>query len=128
MKNKKCTGIWMDYSKAYVMSLENDTVKTTELESEFTWEEMQYAYSRNENLMHNKERNLVKDYFESIGNSISKEDEVVIFGPTNAKTELFNILTTDTQYSNIKLNVLPADKMTENQRNAFVKEYFGVDK
>jgi hypothetical protein len=128
MKNRKCTGIWMDYSKAFVMSLENDSIKTTEFKSEFTWEEMQFSYSKNENLMHNKERNLVKDYFESIGNSISKEDEVVIFGPTNAKTELFNILTTDSQYSKIKLNVLPADKMTENQRNAFVKEYFGVDK
>lgn len=128
MKNGKCTGIWMDYSKAFVMSLENDSIKTTELKSEFTWEEKQYSYSKNENLMHNKERNLMKDYFESIENCISHEDEVVIFGPTNAKTELFNILTTNSQYSKIKLSVLPADKMTENQRNAFVKEYFGVDK
>ncbi|MDZ7647490.1 MAG: hypothetical protein U5K54_10065 [Cytophagales bacterium] len=52
----------------------------------------------------------------------------MIFGPTNAKTELFNVLNSDGQYSKIKINVLAAHKMTENQRNAFVKEYFAGDK
>lgn len=117
---KKCVGIWMDYTKAYVMSLEGESVTTTELKSEFTWEEMQYAFSKNENLMHNKERNLVKAYFDSIGNSIRNADEVVIFGPTDAKIELLNLLTSNNQYDKIKCSTLTTDKMTENQRIAFV--------
>jgi hypothetical protein len=51
-------------------------------------------------------------------------ENVLLFGPTNAKVELFNILRADLAFSNIKIEVKDADKMTDNQQRAFVKDYF----
>jgi len=53
-------------------------------------------------------------------------DEVLLFGPTNAKNELVNILKVDHHFDEIKIEVKPADKMTENQQLAFVKEHFKI--
>ncbi len=49
-----------------------------------------------------------------------------LFGPTNAKTELVNILKSDHHFDKVKIDVKPADKMTVNQQEEFVKEYFNA--
>jgi hypothetical protein len=49
---------------------------------------------------------------------------VILFGPTDAKIELFNLIKNNRQFEHIKIATLPADKMTENQQHAFVKDYF----
>ena len=51
-------------------------------------------------------------------------DEVLLFGPTNAKTELYNILKEDHHFDKIKIETAPSDKMTENQQYALLKEHF----
>jgi len=48
----------------------------------------------------------------------------LLFGPTEAKTELLNLLRTDHTFSDIKFTVENTDKMTGNQEQAFVREYF----
>jgi len=47
-----------------------------------------------------------------------------VFGSTNAKVELLNILKADNHFSDIRIEVTPAEKMIENQRHAFIREYF----
>ena len=49
---------------------------------------------------------------------------MLLFGPTEAKEELFNLLSEDHRFVNIKIEVKEADKMTENQQEAFVSNYF----
>ncbi len=124
MKTTKQLGVWMDYSTAYVMELKGDSITTTVVESEFTWEEKQHSFSRNEGLMHKKERQLNTNYFKKIADLVKNFDEVVLFGPSDAKTELFNLLTADPEFKKVKLSVETAHKMTENQREAFLKNYF----
>lgn len=124
MKTTKQAGIWMDYAIAYVMELKGNSVLTTEIKSEFTWEEKQHSFFKNENLMHNKERHLVAAYFNEVGNLIQGFDEVVLFGPGDAKTELFNRLLADNQFQHVRLSAVSSDNLTENQRKAFVKKYF----
>jgi hypothetical protein len=51
-------------------------------------------------------------------------DEVILFGPTEAKSELLNIVRDNHLFDHIRIEVKPADKMTEIQRNTFVKEYY----
>lgn len=68
----------------------------------------------------NKNLNTIK----TIGESIKEYDDVLLFGPTNAKIELLNILEADLSFSKIKIETRQADKMTENQEHAFVKDYF----
>lgn len=46
-------------------------------------------------------------YYKAIAESIKDYDEVLIFGPTNARTELRNILQEDGQFSKIKIETNP---------------------
>ncbi len=63
-------------------------------------------------------------YYKEISDEILKYDQVLLFGPTNAKSELHNFLNKDLHFKNIKIDVESADKMTDHQKNAFVKNYF----
>ena len=74
--------------------------------------------------MHNKEQHQQSEYYKNLGDKIINYEEVILFGPTDAKVELFNILKADHRFENIKIVVKPADKMTENQQHAFVRDHF----
>ncbi|MBK8348850.1 MAG: hypothetical protein IPL08_15010 [Saprospiraceae bacterium] len=53
---------------------------------------------------------------------------VLLFGPTDAKAELLHLIQADHHFDKIKFEVKSTDKMTENQENAFVKDYFLTNK
>ena len=57
---------------------------------------------------------------------INDYNEVLLFGPTDAKTELFNVLKNNRQFEKIKISVQAADNMTDNQQKAFVKDFFNA--
>ncbi len=123
METKKNIGIWMDHSNANFINLtaeENDF----SIASEFTTEVKEEALSRNENLMHNKEQNLHEAYYNKIASKILNYDHVLLFGPTNAKTELYNYFKMDAKFSDIIIDIEPADKMTDNEKRAFVTNHF----
>ncbi len=63
-------------------------------------------------------------FFSRISDVIINYDEVLLFGPTNAKTELTNQLKEDHHFDEIKIEVKAADKMTKNQLQTFVNEHF----
>ena len=75
-------------------------------------------------MMHNKEQQQQAAYYKALGEAIKDYDDVLLFGPTDAKAELLNILKTDTHFSKIKFETVQAEKMTENQEKAYVKKYF----
>jgi hypothetical protein len=83
---------------------------------------------KSEHLMHNKEQHQQASYYKDLGSIIRDYDAVLLFGPTDAKTELFNMLRADHLFAHIKIEVEQADKMTENQEHAFVKTYFSHNK
>ena len=74
--------------------------------------------------MHNKEQHWQSEYYKELGAEIKNYENVILFGPTDAKAELLNTLRSDPQFSKIKIETRQTDKMTENQQHAFVKEYF----
>lgn len=80
--------------------------------------------SRDETLIQNKEQNELSGFFKRLSDVIINYDEVLLFGSTNAKTELLNKLKDDHHFDEVKIEVKPADKMTKNQQQAFVQEYF----
>ena len=124
MTATKKMGIWMDHSNAHLMEFTADVITTDIISSKFTHEEKEQSLSKSENLMHNKEQQQQSAYYNRLGAFIRNYEDVIIFGPTNAKTELFNILRADHNFENIKLEVEQTDKMTQNQQHAFVKDYF----
>ena len=124
MTTTKNIGIWMDHSVAHLMELKNDEVTTNNITSSFTHQEKEHSLSKNENLMHNKEQHLQADYYNKIKDVAKNYDRIMLFGPTTAKNELLNIMKADHHFENKKIESIQADKMTENQLHAFVKNHF----
>jgi predicted lipid carrier protein YhbT len=124
MIRSKKLGIWMDHSIAHLMECCPRTMTTTIIKSDFTHQIEQSSFDKSENLMHNKEQQMQASYFKKIAAVIKQFDEVLLFGPTEAKLELKNMLDDDHHFDKIKLGIHPADKMTEMQERLFVREYF----
>ena len=118
-------GIWMDHASANIIEYPSDSKEIKTIESEFTHDEKELTLSKSERMMHNKEQHEQKDYYRKLGELIIKYDDVILFGTTDAKVELFNYIRKDNRYANIKVEIEKTDKKTENQQRAFVKEYFG---
>jgi hypothetical protein len=124
MKNIKQLGIWMDHSNAYLMELTNDIIITNIVKSEFVQQDNAYDLKYHEKSFHNKEQQQQLSYYKRLSGFIRKYEEVVLFGPTDAKIELLNLLKSDHLFENIKIEVKLTDQMTEYQRHDFVREYF----
>jgi hypothetical protein len=124
MKTTKYLGICMDNSSAHIIELGQETTATKVIDSKFTHEEREQSLSKGENRMHNKEQQFQAEYYKELGEIIKNYEEVILFGPTNAKVELMNILKEDQHFDKIKIDVKSVDKMTDNQQVAFVKDFF----
>jgi stalled ribosome rescue protein Dom34 len=114
MKTAKKLGVWMDHAHAHLMEFTTGTMEAKIIESKFTPEVRQLSLHKGEDLMHKKERQQ-KEYYKTLGKTIKKYDEAVLFGPTDAKVELFNFLMQGHRLRKTKIKVEHTDKMTENQ-------------
>lgn len=112
----------MDHSNAFLMELSDDTIVQNNVISEDKDEEK--GFDGHEKKANTKEKHRNSEYYKKISKSIRDYQKVVLFGPTDAKSELFNLLNTDHLFENISIDILNADKMTEPQMHNFVKEYF----
>lgn len=115
MKPKNKLGIWMDHSIAHLMEFTSNHFEIETIESKFTKEEKMEALHKSESL---------SDYYKKISETIKDYKRVILFGPTNAKTELFDLLSEDYRFLKIKFEIKDTDKMTPNQQHEFVREYF----
>jgi hypothetical protein len=120
----KYTGIWMDHANAMLMELSKGEIVTKTIQSKFTHAEKEKVLAKGEKAMHHKEQHEVMAYYLAIGAAVKDCTEVLLFGPTDAKTELLNLLRTDHHFDNMQINVVPSDKMTQSQQYAFLKGYF----
>lgn len=119
MQNSKKLAIYLDHSHAMLFNYGISAIEFRTIESDFNPQN-----NKGEHQVHNKEQQLLHKYFENIGQAILDFDAVLLFGPTDAKTELFNYLSQITKFSKIDIKVKTADKLTENQQLAFVDNYF----
>ena len=120
MKAKKI-GIWMDHHQANLTEFTAETMESKLITSEHDREQ---NFSKGENHRHNKEQREQDEYYKRLGAVIQQYEEVVLFGPTDAKTELLHFLKKNHSIDNITVLLENADKMTENQQHAFVRTHF----
>jgi hypothetical protein len=83
--------------------------------------------SNNEYRKHQIENEELKAYYKELKAVLAKYDEILVFGPTTAGNELFNLFLQDKQFDSKRLWLEKADKMTENQLLAYVREYYQKD-
>ncbi|MFT6843076.1 MAG: hypothetical protein ACJASR_001850 [Psychroserpens sp.] len=123
MKKNNNLGIWMDHSAANLIDI-NSKNECQSIVSNFNSETKEEALNTSESLMHNKRQQMHEAYYKKIADEILKYNHVLLFGPTNAKVELHNYLKKDLHFKKIKIDIEPTDKMTDNKKNAFVKNHF----
>jgi len=123
MVTQKNLGIWMDHSTADLIEISSKK-NIHSISSEFNADIKGEALSKSEKGMHNKRQQMHENYYKEIADNILNYDHVLLFGSTNAKTELNNYLNKDLHFKDIKIEVGAADKMTDHEKEAFVKNHF----
>lgn len=126
MKNSKKIGIWMDHLVAHVIEFSENSFEIETIESKFTHQEKEKSLAKGESHLHHKEQQFLSDYYKKIAKVILNYDKVILFGPTNAKTELFNYLSEDNRFVKIKIYIKETDKMNSFQRQNFINDYFST--
>jgi len=124
MKTITQLGIWMDHASANLIDLHAASDEPSVIESDFTHEEKEESLHRSEQIMHNKEQHEQAAYYKELGAVIKQYDEVILFGPTTAKNELYNLLKDDHHFADVKLECKQTDKLSHKQQHAFVREHF----
>lgn len=124
MKTRKRLGIWMDHSIAHLMEFTNKHFEVKTIESKLTNEVNKEILSTSESPIQNKTKVLLLDYYKKLSEAIKDYEQVILFGPTNAKIEFFDLLSEDIRFLKIKFEIKNTDEMTENQQQDFVQEYF----
>ncbi|PVX47869.1 hypothetical protein C8C85_3832 [Flavobacterium sp. 103] len=124
MKTEKKLGVWMDHSIAHIIEFTDQWNELKTIESNFSHLDKVKSLTKSESLMHNKEQQLQTEFYKKIEEIILKYDDVLLFGATNAKTELFNKTQKDHRFANIKIVVKEADKMSNTQKIFFISDYF----
>jgi stalled ribosome rescue protein Dom34 len=121
---EKAIGVYI----ARLMEPGKNLVSSNVIKSSFTYEEKEYALSKSENVMHNKEQHEQSGYYKEIAEILREYDHVLLFGPGTAKNELHNLLKEDQAFTHITVDVQQSDKIQPDQQEEYVKDYFSVIK
>ncbi len=124
MKTLKKIGIWMDHHKAHLIEFSTEVKETKIMTSDFTFQDKEETLQRSESEMHNKEQHKQTTFYKNLAAIIKDYNEVLLFGPTDAKVELFNFLKENHKYDNIKIEVKNTDKMSDVDQHHLVRDYF----
>jgi hypothetical protein len=130
---KTCAGLWIDHREAVIVVLSARGQETTRIKS---WVEKQLRRAGQPDTGSfpaqavpcdiSREREYRGDlarYYDEIISHLRRADEILIFGPGEAKGELKRRFGTDKSSRSI-ITLEPADKMTEPQIVAHVRQHF----
>lgn len=125
MKNK--VGLWIDHRKAVIVTIvgEKEEIKelTSGMENHVRFSGAASADHAGEDTRDRQFENHLTDYYEKIVGLLGDAESIHIFGPGEAKGELEAVLKKKNPKARISASE-PADKMTDRQIAAKVREYF----
>ena len=124
MANANKIGVCMDNTNAHLIEYTTDPVETITLQTDFSHAVTEDTTNRSLNMRQNKVLQEQAYYYKQLGAIIKNYKEVILFGPADAKVELFNVLRSDHHFENVIMKVHQSDTMTESQQHAFVRTYF----
>jgi hypothetical protein len=124
MKTVKKLGVWIDHSIAYLMEFTNNPFEIQTIESNFSINEKKLKTSKIAARLIYEEKQVLFDYYNKIGEAIKNYKQIVLFGPSCAKMELFDVLSEDERFVKIKIEIKETDKMNMHQQHDFILEYF----
>ncbi|CAM2830490.1 hypothetical protein [Flavobacterium frigoris] len=119
----KKMGIWMDYSIPYLTGFTSNSFEIIKAESTSFESTKLYPIKTLAALLEKRDR-LLQTYYYKIASKIKNYDRIIIFGPTNAKTELFDVLSEDDRFLKTKIEITNTDQMNPAEQHQFIKNYF----
>lgn len=136
MKTVRQTGIWIDSSRAILVTLQNGKEKITEVDS--SMENRMYhdhggnkgtfmgrQHVNDERKFEERRKHQMHDFLEDVVNHTKYADELYVFGPAETKTELSKMINEDKSAISAKLKAVEsADKMSLNEIVAKVKKFY----
>ncbi|MBK9285557.1 MAG: hypothetical protein IPM51_14745 [Sphingobacteriaceae bacterium] len=130
MKKENSVGVWMDYHQAKFITVEKEIAIVVSGHDKFPRVDGQGAdgtrwgpnSSNNEFTKNQKENAQIKEYFNQLMELLADYQNILLFGPTKAKNELYNLILENKKFSDKKIKVESADQMTDNQLIEFVQE------
>ena len=133
----KNVGIWLDNEKAYIITLVNNNERVEKIESNVESRVRhngeKKAYSRLGGMFINpqkkktkRKKQQLKNYYNHILQKTRNANEIYIFGPADAKTNLKNTFQKEKNLKEKVKKVESSDKLTQNQMVAKVKKVFDV--
>lgn len=127
METVKKIAIYMDHFKANIIEYTNIATTIKTIKSGFNHFEKEKILQKGEIHSHNKEQDMQNEFYLNLREELLNYDNVLLFGATNAKTELSNILKADNKFANIEMIIKNTDKLTENEQIAFVNDCFYIN-
>jgi hypothetical protein len=133
---KKQTGIWIDSSKAIIVTLEKGKEEITEIQSDL--ENRVYhdkegdkgSFFGGQNIDSQKtfderKKHQINSYLKNVLSSVNESDELYIFGPAEIKIKLEQKINAEKSILSSKLKLVEtSDSMTSNQVIAKVKKFY----
>jgi len=124
MKAKRKVGIWLDHATARVIEYNTQEIKAITIKSDLLGLDNQDSSQHSESLLHHKENKKLKAFYKAIIAIVENYDEILLFGPTTAKTELLNLIREEHKYDHLKIENKSAEKMTPPEEHDFVVNHF----
>ncbi|MFT7336193.1 MAG: hypothetical protein ACI9M1_002143 [Porticoccaceae bacterium] len=133
---KKQTGIWIDSTKAIIVSLEGSKEAVTEVLSEL---ENRVSHDKkgdkgsffagqhidSQKSFDERKKHQINSYLKDVISSVSNADALYIFGPAETKTKLEKKINAEkSTISSKPKSIETADSMTSNQIVAKVKQFY----
>ncbi|MFV5687236.1 hypothetical protein ACM55K_02815 [Flavobacterium sp. LT1R49] len=132
---KKQTGIWIDTSKAIIVTLDGGKEKIMEIESDIenrihhNDEGNKGTFSgshhgSNETKLEERKKNQMNHFLKDVLSHVHGSDELFVFGPAETKIELEKKIKEDKSINNKLKSVETTDSLTSNQIVAKVKDFY----
>ena len=121
-------GIWIDHKKAVIVSVSGPNVSAKTLESE-VGPHSRYsgpADGGGEKNYEERHGQHLHKYYDEVISQMGHPEDLLIFGPGEAKLELKERLTRTPSLSECTVEIQTTDKLTDPQVVAKVKEHFGL--
>lgn len=124
MKTIHQLGIYLDHASANLIDFTDTDKENQTIISEFDIQDKHETLQRSESEMHHKEQDKQRAYFKKIATLAIGYNELILFGPTTAKTELLHFLQKDDSFGKIKIDTENTAKMNLQEQEFFVWGHF----
>lgn len=126
MEKIKKVAVYMDHFAANIIEYITSAEAIKTIKSEFNRSEKKEILQKGESLLHNKEQDMQLQFYSKLREELLNYESVLLFGATNAKTELLNILQADAKFLNVAFTLKNTDKLSDNEQITFVNDCFYI--